>query len=183
MAYNIYETKSIILSIKDFRENDLLLKIFSYDFGYISVIAAGARKITSKHRGKLVPFSLANIALIRGKEFYRMTDIDLEFKFNGHKLVVRYLEEADNIFGETIYNLESVDNKGLFGIFNKSIKAIILKKEFDIFVHFLNCYYKGLCGFVPKIPADDIPDNDADALLEFAQHTVEYYNRTYDIKR
>jgi len=43
------KTLGIILSSRDYRENDLLLNVLTKDFGFISFIAKGAKKISAKN--------------------------------------------------------------------------------------------------------------------------------------
>ncbi len=55
------------------REVDRLYSILTRDFGLIRASATGVRKEESKLRGVLEPVTLAEVSLVRGKEFWRIT--------------------------------------------------------------------------------------------------------------
>jgi DNA repair protein RecO (recombination protein O) len=66
------ETKNsaaIILNRSDYRENDSLLTVYTKDFGKLSLVARGTKKLSSKLSGHLEPLSLVDILIIKGKGF------------------------------------------------------------------------------------------------------------------
>ncbi len=73
MSYHIYTTKGIVLSEKPWREADKVYTILTRDLGLVRATALGARKVSSKLRGALEPFSLSLISLVRGRERWRAT--------------------------------------------------------------------------------------------------------------
>lgn len=77
MSYHIYTTRGIMLSERPVREADRIYNILTRDFGLVRATALGARKISSKLRGHLEPFSLSDISLVRGKEHWRVTSAQL----------------------------------------------------------------------------------------------------------
>lgn len=84
------KTKGFILKKNDYRENDELLKILTYDFGLLGFIAKSSKKINSKSRSCLNHltelmldfdyrehkelFNIKNISTI--KNYYRETNLD-----------------------------------------------------------------------------------------------------------
>jgi DNA repair protein RecO (recombination protein O) len=66
------ETKhssAIILNRSDYRESDSLITVYTKDFGKLSLVARGTKKIQSKLAGHLEPISLADILIIKGRGF------------------------------------------------------------------------------------------------------------------
>lgn len=66
------ETKNsaaIIINRSDYRENDTLLTVYTKDFGKLSLVARGTKKLNSKLSGHLEPLSLVDILIIKGKGF------------------------------------------------------------------------------------------------------------------
>jgi DNA repair protein RecO (recombination protein O) len=66
------ETKhgqAIILNRSAYRESDSLVIVYTKDFGKLSLVARGTKKINSKLAGHLEPISLADILIIKGKGF------------------------------------------------------------------------------------------------------------------
>ncbi len=66
MKQRSYSTEGIVLSRKNFGEADRILVVLSKDFGKISLIAKGIRRIKSKKRGHLEIFSKVKFSAIRG---------------------------------------------------------------------------------------------------------------------
>jgi recombinational DNA repair protein (RecF pathway) len=76
VSYHIYTTKGLVLKATPLREADRTYAILTRDLGLIRASASGVRKEASKLRGALEPFALANVSLVRGKEFWRITSAE-----------------------------------------------------------------------------------------------------------
>lgn len=77
----MHKTEAIILKSADLGEVDRLLTIYSKEFGKIRVIARGAKKLESKLRYHLEPFSYSQLILIEGKNFKIIKDAVLIDQF------------------------------------------------------------------------------------------------------
>ena len=66
--------EGLILKQQDYRERDVLLRVFTKEFGKISLIAPGARKLTSKNAGSILPYtkSLLHFDIKEGKTLFRL---------------------------------------------------------------------------------------------------------------
>ncbi len=62
-------SQAIILNRSDYRESDSLITVYTKDYGKLSLIARGAKKLSSKLSGHLEPLSLVDILIIKGKGF------------------------------------------------------------------------------------------------------------------
>ncbi len=62
-------SQAIILNRSDYRESDSLITCYTRNFGKLSLVARGTKKIKSKLAGHLEPISLADILVIKGKGF------------------------------------------------------------------------------------------------------------------
>ncbi len=62
-------TLAIVLNRQPYRENDLLVTVYTKEFGKKKLVARGAKKLQSKLAGHLEPLSLAEIMIVRGKNF------------------------------------------------------------------------------------------------------------------
>ena len=82
--------QAIILSQSDYRDYDVLIKAMSAEYGLIGFIASGARRMSSKNAGSILPFtkaeihfdykegrSLFRLKTARTKQFYRKIHDDL----------------------------------------------------------------------------------------------------------
>lgn len=72
--HHIYHTEALILGSKNYREADKYYYIFTRDLGMIMTSAQGVRKISSKLRFVLQDYAYVKIDLVRGKDFWRITN-------------------------------------------------------------------------------------------------------------
>jgi DNA repair protein RecO (recombination protein O) len=93
-----YRTKGFVFKKKDNFESDRIFSIFTKDFGRVEVSAKAIRKITSKLRGGIEIFSLAEVEFIQGKNQKTLTDTTL-------------IERFDNL-GENLETLKMVNRMG-----------------------------------------------------------------------
>lgn len=66
MKQHSYSSEGIVLSRKNYGEADRILIVISKDFGKLSLLAKGIRKIKSKKRGHLEIFSKVKFSAING---------------------------------------------------------------------------------------------------------------------
>lgn len=84
--HHIYHTEGIILGSGDFGETGKYYSIFTRDLGMIYASAQGVRKISSKLRFVLQDFAYLKIDLVKGKDFWRITNVSKTNKLeNLHK--------------------------------------------------------------------------------------------------
>ena len=62
-------TKAIILDSRTYRESDVLLSVFTLDFGRLNLVVRGAKKSSSKMIGHLEPLTRAKLMIIKGRGF------------------------------------------------------------------------------------------------------------------
>ena len=72
--HHIYHTEGIVLNSKNFGEAGRYYSIFTRDLGMIYASAQGVRKISSKLRFVLQDYSYIKIDLVKGKDFWRITN-------------------------------------------------------------------------------------------------------------
>ena len=78
---NSYKTSGVVLKGTNFGEADRILTIMTERFGKIKVMAKGLRKIKSHLAGSLEPFTLAQLQLHEGRNFYLVTGAEIEKEF------------------------------------------------------------------------------------------------------
>ena len=72
--HHIYHTEGIILGSNNFGETGKYYAIFTRDLGMIYASAQGVRKMSSKLRFVLQDFAYLKIDLVKGKDFWRLTN-------------------------------------------------------------------------------------------------------------
>lgn len=119
------KTEAIILKTADLGETDRLLTIYTKEFGKIKVIAKGIKKLESKLRYSLEPFSWSHLILIEGKNFQIVKDAilinqflnirnDLD-KLKIAKEIIDFVDEA--IIGEE-------QDKNIWNLFTKTLAQL-----------------------------------------------------------
>jgi DNA repair protein RecO len=72
MVYETYETDAFSLSARNLSEGNRLFNLFTRDFGLVRALAQNIRGEKSKLRYSLQVFSRSEVALVRGKEYWRV---------------------------------------------------------------------------------------------------------------
>ncbi len=174
MVYTIYETNCIIFDIKNSGEDDCLIKAFSDKFGIINIIAKSFRKSTSKLKSNIKPFSINKIAVVKGKEFFRLTDTENLFVFSGSKSIVQFLRIIEELFWGDERDYFNHINTDIYNMIIHLCKYIIYivkngneKKYLNDVNSFFTVYIRGLQGFTDKIDTSEMLAKKEDELLKW----------------
>ena len=76
MSHHIYQTKAFIIDSIDVGEANKILTVFTEDFGMLFVHAQGVRVLKSKLRPSIQDYSFVRIAMVKGKEYWRLTSAE-----------------------------------------------------------------------------------------------------------
>lgn len=98
MSHHIYNTKAFIIGTHPSGESDLIVTMYTEDFGLISAIAKGLREMKSKLRYSLQELSYGTVALVRGREFWRVTNAATEISLFNKSLN----SKARNVLAATL---------------------------------------------------------------------------------
>jgi DNA repair protein RecO (recombination protein O) len=72
--YEIYKTPALILDVKNLKEANRMYWLFTRDYGLVLASAQGVRKVASKLNSFLQQYDFVDIELIKGREFWRVTN-------------------------------------------------------------------------------------------------------------
>ena len=105
----MHSAQGIILKVEDFRERDERVILYTREFGKISVIAKGAKRIEAKLRGNLDIFNFDDIMFVKGANFFILTGTDLKEGFrsiaenpHAYKATLAVIKTIDSIFAENL---------------------------------------------------------------------------------
>jgi len=73
--HHIYHTEGIILGSGNFGETGKYYSVFTRDLGLVFASAQGVRKMSSKLRFVLQDFAYLKIDLVKGRDFWRITNV------------------------------------------------------------------------------------------------------------
>ena len=116
MKQHSYSSEGIVLSRKNYGEADRILIVFSQDFGKISLIAKGIRKIKSKKRGHLEIFSKIKFSAIKGNGMDIMTEAETVNDYAGVRINLNKISLA-YYFCEVVNKIIHEDEQQL-SVFN-----------------------------------------------------------------
>jgi hypothetical protein len=188
MVYTVYETDCIIFDIKNIQENDCLIKAFSDKFGVINIIATSFRKETSKLKGNLKAFSVNKIAVVRGKEFFRLTDVNHKFLFANSKSLVQFLRIAEGLFFNDERDYFDEINTEIYNMIIHLSKFIIYivkseKQDKKYFLELVNIFFivyiRGLQGFVDKVDFENVLNKEGESLCQWFTNEKINLNNLY----
>ena len=74
MSYTVYWSEAVILGHAPFGEANKYIHVFTREFGLISARMQGVRTLHSKLRYHTQDYSIARVALIRGRDLWRLTN-------------------------------------------------------------------------------------------------------------
>lgn len=147
----LYKTEGIVLKRTNFKESDLILTIFTRDFGKISVIAKGARRPSSKFVGHLELFSDLKIMLVSGKNLDILSQTEVLRYFKGIRenllktgLAFYIAELIDKILAERQENYQ------IFELLRKTLFFLNKEKTPESLIYFFEVKLFELSGFGPE---------------------------------
>ncbi len=128
--YKTYKTQGIVLKRIDWRENDLLVNIYTKDYGKIKAICKGGKNINSKMAAHLEPFSLVDLFLIKSNNLEKIAGAVClsnfsEIKNNLEKIY--YTSQAINLVNKTIK--QGKKDEKVFNLLKNYL--IILKSSYN----------------------------------------------------
>lgn len=106
MIPKIYSSQGVVIKRKNFSEGDRLITLFTRDFGKVSFIAKGVRRLRSRKRGHIEIFSHINFSAIRTKSIDILSEVETDKVFDYHnemkRIVVGYfmIETVDKLTHE-----------------------------------------------------------------------------------
>ncbi len=77
MSYHLYHTDALVLGGSPRGEGSKTITLFTRELGLLSATAQSVREERSKLRYGLQDFSYAEVTLVRGKEYWRLTGAEL----------------------------------------------------------------------------------------------------------
>lgn len=120
-----YKTEAIILKRKNLNEADRLITVFSREKGKLTVLAKGIRRLNSRKKGHLEPFTLSRLEVARGKSLDLITEAftingfpKLRLNLNRVRIAYLLLELTDKLTAE---NQEQVD---VFNLLNEALEQL-----------------------------------------------------------
>ncbi len=152
-------SQALILNRSAYRESDSLVIVYTKDYGKMSLVARGTKKIQSKLAGHLEPMSLADILIIKGRGFDYVgsaltRDAFLNLKDNLNKLY--YAGQAIRWFNRLVK--EDQPDERLFFLLGRWLEVLdnypseeFTKENGELFFIFFVLKLMGELGYKPEM--------------------------------
>jgi len=114
-----YNIKAIIINRYDFREKDSKVILYSDTEGKLELVARGTKNIKSKLVSHIEPITLANIMVVKGKQYDYIGSVIGENYFSNIKKSFNRLEIAGkflSFYNKEIKFGETLDSKDYFNL-------------------------------------------------------------------
>lgn len=116
MKPRTFSSKAIVLGRRNYGEADRIVRLFTRDYGKVSLIAKGVRRPKSRKKGALEVFSLLKFSGVRGKGFDIMTEAEIVNNFSNIREDLKkvsvayfYLETIDKLTRDEEENIQVFD--------------------------------------------------------------------------
>lgn len=87
-------TQALVIKRHNYNEADRFITLLTRDYGKISCLAKGVRKISSRKRSSLEPLNVAKVAMIETKSGYILTEATALINFNSLRQTLPRLTQA-----------------------------------------------------------------------------------------
>ena len=168
-----FTSEGIVISRKNYSEADRILVIYTNDYGKLSVMAKGVRKLKSKKRGHLEVFSHIKFSASKGSGIDVMTEVESINDFHKIKKDLKKVALA-YYFMEVVFKLTSQEekNKELFRLILNYLDKLDIDKNLRTlrfsFIHDLLV----LLGYWPVNRIMANPDKVLEEVLERQIYTL-----------
>jgi DNA repair protein RecO (recombination protein O) len=149
-----YNLKAIVLTRKSFREDDVLVTLYSQEKGRINLIARGAKKIKSKLAGHIELFNLINVMAIKGKHYDYAGSAISENCFGNIKNDLEKVSAAGAVIKEILTTIkENEPQKNIFDLLKDFLETLDREAEsnYELLSSFFILKFLTELGYQPEL--------------------------------
>ena len=147
-----YRDEAITLKSMPLGEADLLVTLYTRDWGKVRAVAKGARRSNSRLVGHLEPLTLTRLTLSRGRSLDMVNQAQVLKSFAPLKsdltAVTKGLYVAELIDG---FGSEGQPNQSLFRLALDTLEAIGRDPESELVLHFYRLHLLASTGFMVEL--------------------------------
>lgn len=160
-------SEAIVLYTKSFSEADKLITVYSKNFGKLTLIAKGVKKLKSRKRGSLEPFSIIKFSAIKVHGMPIMTEAEVldnlsEFRTSLQKVSVAYF------FVEVVYRSTQDEEPHIqiFDLLRKSLNRLKSEDKLKNLRREFSVELGEILGFIPEGQFVPNVDEMIEAIIE-----------------
>ena len=148
---SILETEAVVLSDMPHGETSKIIRVYTKDYGRVSLIAKGSRKLKNRFGGSLDPLNHVTIVYYYkdNRDLHLITQCDIIESYPGVKEDLEKLSIGLSI-AEILVTLvlEEESNRTLFGLVVKTLTALeTVEKNYDNFYLYFLTRFLQISGF------------------------------------
>ena len=147
-----YRAESLVLKNNSFGEADLLVTVYSREWGKLRAVAKGAKRTTSKLVGHLEPLTVVKLALTRGRNLDTVNQGEVAENFGALKgdlaSLTKGLYVAELVDG---FGSEAHPNPPLYRLAVDTLAALEKAPHQDLLLRRFELYLLAVSGFMPEL--------------------------------
>jgi DNA repair protein RecO (recombination protein O) len=145
-------THAIVLRHKDWGEADRMLWLYTSKLGKVQAIAKGVRKIHSRKAGHLEPFTLVNIMMARGKDFFIVTQVEtIEAFLNIREDLLRVGYAAYVVELLERFTYIEDENQQIYHLLKVTLTRINNYQDMSLPIRYFEIHLLDLLGYRPQL--------------------------------
>lgn len=157
---NSYKTSGVVLKRINFGEADKIITLYTKDFGKITCIAKGIRKMNSRKKGALEIFNDVSFFAVKGKGMDIVTEVETLNTFSGWRKNLKKIAASYQIC-EMVDKLtaEGQEQEEIYRLLVSGLERIdsLSEEKIPSLVNYFGENLLKLLGFWPK--EKGFPDN------------------------
>ena len=170
-------TTGVVLGRINYREADRIIKVITPDFGKVSLMARGVRKIKSKLAGGIELFSISTLSFIQGSgEISTLTSTRLQTHFSN--IIQDYPRTSVGYEVLSLLDKTTEDSCGT-EYYHLLVNTLSYLDNLKLDSQITRCWFLGnllkILGHYPNV----VTDIDNIALTEIQQYDFDYQNMAF----
>lgn len=172
----LIKTRGIILKVRDYKEKDRLVYLFSGDLGKVTLLARGSRSAKGRFQGAVQPLTLCDFVLFPGRSIHILNEASPVYAFPGVK--ADYDRITYGSYFLELCDIAMADGEPNPGYFLDLVKALYLLDQAEMDPEQLARAFE----MKTLVRSGNLPDPSlAQGMTESARHLVRtMLNRTLE---
>lgn len=150
-------TRAIVLDSRPYRESDVLITVYSLEFGRLNLVARGVKKLSSKLAGHLEPMSEVGLMIIKGRSLDYVGGVIMDNAFLSIREDLNKLFYSGKIFALFLSLVkEGEKDERLYSLIKKYLEKIDEEEDFSkekgelFYIRFVLSFLQ-VTGYAPEL--------------------------------
>ena len=147
-----YRAQGVVLRHVEVGEADRILSFYTLEYGKLSAIAKGIRKMRSRKAGHLEPFSRVELMLAKGRNLDVISQAEAQSTYENLRADLKLIAYAAYVV-ELLdrFTYEEGENRPLYNLLVNTLSRLDEGSPAQTVVHFYEVQLMDLLGFKPQL--------------------------------